>query len=96
MTTTRRFKTLLFAVALALAAPVVGWAEPAEPAGTSDGRGGSGAPASAPKPADDEERYADREASSGAAADFQGGDAIVVTSGAIIVVLLIVLLVVLL
>ena len=50
----------------------------------------------APKPTVDEERYADREASSGTAADFQGGDAIVVTSGAIIVVLLIVLLVVLL
>jgi hypothetical protein len=96
MTTPRRFTTLFLAVALALAAPVVGWAEPAEPAGASDGRGAGATPASTPKPTNDEERYADRENSSGAVADFQGGDAVVITSGAIVVVLLIVILIVLL
>jgi hypothetical protein len=96
MPTTRRFTTLILAAALALAAPMAGRAEPAEPAGTSDVRGESGAPAPAPSPAADEEGYGAREASSGAAADFQGGDDVIITSSAVIIVLLIVLLVVLL
>jgi len=93
MLATRRLSALLFAASLALALPFTSLAEPA---GQSEGTTATeSAPGSSTAPASDDEGYAGREASSGPAADFKGGDAIVITSTALIIVLLVVLVLVL-
>lgn len=94
MRNSRRISILLIAAALVFATPVAVFAEPATPAEeTTTAR--EPAPEPAPTSSTDEEKYAAREAGSGATADFKGGDAVVIGSTALVIILLVVLILVL-